>query len=99
MSDNINSRTGRREKDKANRNNKKGSKPTGTINIIKKIFLVLVLIGFAGLLGGAGLFAYYASSAPALDEDLLKDPLSSEILDVHGNVFMKSGVEKREFVP
>src|SRR5690606_19270268 len=62
-------------------------------------FLVLVLIGLAGLIGGAGLFAFYASSAPDLDESLLKDPLSSELLDIKGNVFMKSGAEKREFVP
>ena len=94
MSDNINSRTGRREKDKASRSNKKDSKPKSAKKIIKKIFLILVLIGFAGLLSGAGLFAFYASSAPELDENLLKDPLSSEILDVKGNVFMKSGVEK-----
>ena len=99
MSDNINSRTGRREKDKANRATKKGNKPKGAKNIIKKIFLILVLIGFAGLISGAGLFAFYASSAPELDENLLKDPLSSELLDINGNVFMKSGVEKREFVP
>ena len=45
------------------------------------------------------MFAFYASSAPDLDENLLKDPLSSEFLDINGNVIHKSGAEKREFVP
>ncbi len=98
MSDNINSRSGRK-KVEAERSKMKGNKPKGVKNIIKKIFLMLVLIGLAGLISGAGLFAYYASSAPELDENLLKDPLSSELLDIKGNVFMKSGAEKREFVP
>ena len=67
--------------------------------LLRKYFLALVIVGFAILIGGAGLFAFYASSAPKLDEELLKDPFSSEILDKNGNVIYKSGIEKREFVP
>ena len=99
MSDNINSRAARRKNVEAERTRKKSKKPNNAKNIIKKVVLALVIIGFAGLLGGAGLFAFYASSAPDLDENLLKDPLSSELLDINGDVFMKSGIEKREFVP
>ncbi|MBE1554145.1 PBP1A family penicillin-binding protein [Sporosarcina limicola] len=99
MSDQINSRTSRRknvESDRSNKKNKKAGKGKG---LFKKIFLSLVIAGFAVLIGGAGLFAYYASTAPKLDENLLKDPLSSEFLDKDQNVFMKFGAEKRDFIP
>ncbi|KXH81989.1 PBP1A family penicillin-binding protein [Sporosarcina sp. HYO08] len=100
MSDQLNSRTARRKKLEQERaKNKKTKKPQKATSWIKKIVLTIFLIGLAGLLGGFGLFAYYASSAPALDENLLKDPLTSDFLDVDGNVFMKFGAEKREFVP
>ena len=65
----------------------------------KRIILGIVALGLAILIGGAGLFAFYASSAPDLDESLLKDPLTSDFVDRNGNVFMKFGAEKREFVP
>ena len=99
MSDNINSRAGRRKTIEAERNKKKSKKTNKGKGIIKKIVLAIVAIGVAILIGGAGLFAFYASSAPDLDENLLKDPLSSDFLDINGDVFMKSGAEKREFVP
>ena len=99
MSENINSRSARRKAIEAERSKKKVKKPKGPKGIIKKIILGIFLIGLAVLIGGAGLFAFYASSAPKLDESLLKDPLSSELLDINGNVFMKSGAEKRAFVP
>lgn len=99
MSDNINSRAGRRKNIEAERAKKKSKKTNKGKGIIKKIVLAIVAIGVAILVGGAGLFAFYASSAPDLDENLLKDPLSSDLLDIHGDVFMKSGAEKREFVP
>jgi penicillin-binding protein 1A len=99
MSDNINSRTARRKNIEAERTKKNGKNKNNAKSMIKKLFLTLVIIGFAILIGGAGLFAFYASSAPDLDEKLLKDPLSSEILDKNLDVIYKSGVEKREFVP
>lgn len=99
MSENINSRAARRKALEAERSKMKGKKPKGPKGLFKKIILAVFAIGLAGLLGGFGLFAFYASSAPKLDENLLKDPLSSELLDIHGDVFMKSGAEKREFVP
>ncbi|WP_432359010.1 PBP1A family penicillin-binding protein [Sporosarcina sp. UB5] len=96
MSDQTKSRTARRrqmEAKKRNGNNKNGR------NLLKKIILGIIAIGIAILVGGASLFAYYASSAPDLDESLLKDPLTSNIADRNGNVFYKLGAEKREFVP
>ena len=65
---------------------------------LKRILLVIVAIGFIGLFSGVGLFAYYASSAPALDEELLRDPLSSEFYDINGDVFATIGAENRQYV-
>ena len=79
MSDNINSRAERRKAQEHNER-KNNKKPKKTKSIIKKVFLTLVILGFAILIGGAGLFAFYASSSPKLDEELLRDPLSSEFL-------------------
>ncbi len=64
----------------------------------KRILFTILLIGLAGLIGGISLFAYYASSAPELDEELLKFPLSSEIYDINGDLIAKLGEENRKFV-
>ncbi|WP_332648786.1 PBP1A family penicillin-binding protein [Lysinibacillus sp. 54212] len=66
---------------------------------LKRIVLTLVIVGVVGFLGGAGLFAYYASNAPELDEELLKDPISSEFYDVNGELFATVGIdEKRKYI-
>lgn len=66
--------------------------------IVKKIILAIVTLGILTLVAGAGLFAYYVSSAPELDEKLLKDPLSSVFHDKNGDVFATIGAENREYV-
>lgn len=66
--------------------------------LVKKIILSIVALGVAMLVAGAGLFAYYVSSAPELDENLLKDPLSSVFHDKNGDVFATIGAENREYV-
>ena len=75
---------------------KKQKKPVGAW--VKRILLAIVIIGVVGLVGGAGLFAVYASSAPELDEDLLKDPVSSEFYDKNGEIFATIGAESRKYV-
>ncbi|QTD42149.1 PBP1A family penicillin-binding protein [Sporosarcina sp. Te-1] len=100
MSENVNSRSARRQQQAAGkRKGRKNGPSKGPKHFIKKIFLAIIAVGLALFLGGVGLFAYYASTAPELDESLLKDPLTSELLDKDGNVFLKFGAEKREFVP
>lgn len=93
MSEQTQSRTARRQAQQ-----KKGKQPKKKKGIIKKIFLALVFIGVLGLLGGGGLFAFYASTAPELNEDLLRDPLSSDILYSDGELMYTTGAEKREYV-
>lgn len=100
MSNEHNSRTARRQKSAKNgRRATPTKKPKSIKKIVKKLFLVAVIAALAVFIGGVGLFAYYASSAPDLDEDLLKDPLTSDILDINGEVIYKFGTEKRDFVP
>lgn len=94
MSENLQTRTARREAEGRNKKNKKPKKK----GLIKKIILTIFLIGLIGLGAGAGLFFYYASSAPKLDEDLLRDPLSSDILYANGDLMYTTGAEKREYV-
>ncbi|PSL41945.1 penicillin-binding protein 1A [Planomicrobium soli] len=69
------------EQQKKTTNKKK--KPSGP-SWIKRIFTALVLIGVIGFIFGAGLFAYYASSAPEIDEELLRDPISPTFLAADG---------------
>ena len=65
---------------------------------VKRIVLTIVLIGVLGMLSGAALFGYYVSKAPELDEELLKDPISSEFYDVNGELFATIGTQTREYV-
>ncbi len=64
----------------------------------KRIFLTLLALGVTGFLFGIGMFVYYASSAPELNEELLKDPISAEFYDKNGELFTTIGVESRKYV-
>ncbi|MBZ5202242.1 PBP1A family penicillin-binding protein [Planomicrobium chinense] len=50
----------------------------------KRILMAVVAIGVFVLLCGVGLFAFYASSAPELDEELLRDPISPTFIAADG---------------
>lgn len=76
----------------------KGPKKKSKGGLFKRIILALFAIGLIGLLSGLGLFVYYASSAPELDEASLKDPISSTFLDKNGEAFYTSGTENRIYV-
>ncbi|TFE03052.1 PBP1A family penicillin-binding protein [Jeotgalibacillus salarius] len=91
----------REEKRNAQKASKKTSKKTTKKkkgSIFKKIIITVLIVGLAGLLFGGGLFAYYASQAPELNEEDFVDPITTEILDVNGDVFARIGAENREFV-
>ncbi|MGE7091756.1 transglycosylase domain-containing protein [Lysinibacillus sp. NPDC048646] len=90
---------GEHQKTRAQKNKEKAPKSTSSVKTwFKRIFLTLVAIGVVGLVGGAGLFAYYASTAPELNEELLKDPVSSEFYDKNGEIFATIGAENRKYI-
>ena len=65
----------------------------------KRIILAILIVGVIGLVFGIGLFTYYASSAPELDEELLRDPISPTFLAADGETeipYMTG--EDREYV-
>ena len=87
-----------REELKRQREQQKKSQKKPVMTWVKRIAIAIVLIGIVGLLSGVGLFTYYASSAPALDEELLKDPISSEFYDTNGELFATIGTEDRKYI-
>ncbi|MGG0642777.1 PBP1A family penicillin-binding protein [Sporosarcina gallistercoris] len=96
-----NSRTARRQQAEAEQKSSRKHKktPKKKKGLMKTLFKAIVIIGLLFLAAGGGLFAYYASTAPELDENLLKDPLSSKVLDRNENVIYTTGNEKRKYTP
>ncbi|MFC7365597.1 MULTISPECIES: transglycosylase domain-containing protein [Bhargavaea] len=102
MSDQIQSRSQRRQQqEQARKTDRKSSKKPGGKKqpTWKKILKIAVLVAVIGFVFGAGLFTYYAATAPELDEESLKDPLASELY-VEGSEepLITLGPENREFV-
>lgn len=95
MTEKPKSRLEHRKLEHSSKTKRKKIKYTGRL---KKILLVMTIIGITGLLFGTSVFAYYVSTAPKLVDDQLKDPISSEIYDMNGKLVTKIGVEKRDYV-
>jgi penicillin-binding protein 1A len=90
------SREERRKKLQQSKGKQKAKKkPSG---IVKKIFLVLVALGIIGILAGVGTFTYLVKDTPKLDPKLLKDPISSKVLDKDGALIAEVGSVNREYV-
>ncbi|MDQ0176164.1 penicillin-binding protein 1A [Bacillus chungangensis] len=96
MASNYKSREERRRQQQAGKSKKKKRTKAGTI--FKRIFLTVFFLGLACFLSGIGLFAYYASSAPKLDDALLIDPVSSELYDKDGELFTVLAIENRDYI-
>lgn len=77
---------------------KKGKSVKPKKSWVKRILLTIVALGVILLLVGGGVFAYYAATAPKLDEETLKDPVSSKFYDKNGKEFYTMGTEEREHV-
>ncbi|MEF2095690.1 PBP1A family penicillin-binding protein [Bacillus sp. CFBP9009] len=90
----------REERRKQGQTQKKGQKtgPKKPTNMLKRIFLILVTIGIIGLVAGGAAMAYFISDAPKLDAKLLKDPVTSKILDENGKLLAEIGKENRDYV-
>ena len=55
-------------------------------------------LGIIGILTGVGTFAFLVKDTPKLDPKLLKDPISSKVLDKDGELISEVGSENREYV-
>lgn len=90
-------RRSRKELHRQRESKKKNQKPPMKKWLKWTVLSILILFG-AGFLFGAGLFVYYASSAPELNEELLKDPITAEFYDANGELFATIGVENRKYI-
>ena len=85
------------ERQKKTNNKKKKKSPAATW--LKRLLLAIVAIGIACFVFGASLFAFYASSAPELDEELLRDPISPTFYAADGETEIPYiTAENREYV-
>ncbi|WP_397537714.1 PBP1A family penicillin-binding protein [Rummeliibacillus pycnus] len=103
MDQQVNSRQQRKQLEEQQRKRhtkKKGPRePKGPKrSLIKKIIIAILALGIAIFAIGATVFAIYAAQAPKLDEELLKDPVSSKFYDANGKVFYTMGDQQREHV-
>ena len=103
MSDQFQSRSERRkQQEQARKTDRKSTKKTGNKKkkpTLKTILKIAVLVAVIGFVFGAGLFTYYAATAPDLDEESLKDPLASELyVEGSDEPLLTLGPENREYV-
>lgn len=96
MTEKYRSREERRKQTVSKKQQEKGKSRPKTW--MKRIFLTLVALGIIGLLTGVATFAYLVKDSPELDVALLKDPISSKVLDKDGNFVRELGVVRRDFV-
>lgn len=95
MTDKYQTREERRQK-QSSASQKKGKK--NAKGFVKKTFLAFVALGIIGMIAGAATFAFMVKDAPKLDEKLLKDPISSEILDMNKEPITEIGSVRRDYV-
>lgn len=95
MVEQYQSREERRKKLQTQGKQNAKKKPRG---LVKKIFLTLIALGIIGILSGVGTLAFLVKDAPKLDPKLLKDPISSKILDKDGKLIAEVGAVNREYV-
>jgi penicillin-binding protein 1A len=75
---------------------KKGKKKT--VGLWKKVFLSIIITGLISVIAGGITVAMIIKDTPKLDEALLKDPVSSKILDKDGKVVDEVGAVIRDYV-
>jgi penicillin-binding protein 1A len=94
MSEKYQSREDRRKQ--LSNQKKKGKRKSA--GLWKKVFLSIFIIGIIGMIVGGITVAMIVKDTPELNEALLKDPVSSKILDKNGDVVDEVGAVKRDYV-
>lgn len=92
------SRVSKKQNDKKRRSQPVKKKKAPTRPLWKTIVFGILIAFIAALIAGAGLFAYYAASAPELTEKDLTGSISSDLLDDKGEVFYTLGGQNRDVV-
>lgn len=87
----------REQRKKGNAKGKKKSQMQVS-GFFKKFILTMLVIGIIAMITGATTFFVLAKDAPPLDSSLLKDPLSSKVYDMNGDLIAELGIEKRTYV-
>ncbi|APB31618.1 PBP1A family penicillin-binding protein [Vagococcus teuberi] len=88
-----NSSIGTKHPNKSSKQKKHNTKKVVLITLT--VILSLIIIP---LIGGAGLFFYYAKDAPTLDYKKLEDTRSSKIYASNGEMILEIGEKKRETI-
>lgn len=66
--------------------------------LFRRIVFIIVAIGVLGILAGAGLFFYYAQSAPKITQSALSSDASTRVYDANGKVISRLGAQNRTYV-
>ncbi|MGF3112241.1 transglycosylase domain-containing protein [Facklamia sp. P13064] len=71
---------------------------TNFMTWFKRIVIIGLSLGLLTLIAGAGLFTYYAMSAPEIDQDDLTGQVSSKVFDNRGNLVKTLGGKNRDLM-
>lgn len=67
-------------------------------SIFKRILLWLIALFVLALIGGAGLFMYYAKDSPSISEEQLSSDEATVVYDKSGKVISRLGAQNRDYV-
>ena len=84
---NKNNNNNKENKNKRNRKPKK---------IVKRIFILLIMLFFIAVIGGAGVFGYYAMNSPEISFSDLQGQVSSKIYDKSGDLVKELGGQNKD---
>ncbi len=96
MSDQYKTRTEKRNLANSKKTKQKQKKQSKSL--IKRILIVLATLFIIAGISVGGVFAYWAVTAPEIDDKLLIDPISSKIYDKNGDIYTEIGSETRDYV-
>lgn len=97
MSSNNNSRQTRMSRN-AEQQSGGPNKPHNGWRTFRRILFVIVAIGIFAILAGAGLFFFYAQSAPKISQGALSSDTSTRVYDANGKVISRLGAQNRNYV-
>lgn len=66
--------------------------------LLKRVFIFLIMLFFLAILGGAGLFGYYAMNSPEITANDLRGQISSKIFDINGELVKELGGQNRDLM-